>query len=180
MCELFSRELVNICAQLNIGLTPIGPKNENSFVNQTLGTVWGKIDSENLSCSFFKHKADELITKIQNTMHAKYVLLTDVHEIMDRVNSVAHVCPIFKCFRQPANSLMSRFNNNHSVLILLTPPPPSGERLGNLPNIICQIVLGLSIESRPRKSLYVLCFPSDATGSHFVIQTKQCERESAK
>ena len=167
--EGFTREMKDLCQEINIPLAENCPNAEKAFELVQRGVVLGVgFDSRDMTWFLLEKKANKVIERCLTAEGAKFMDLNQVQKLMGSINDLAQMCPVLKHHKRAGNSFMTTFGGDNNI------PKPVPVKLREELRIIAKVAetarTGLPIAEKPGKpGLEALSFFTDAAGASFTI-----------
>jgi hypothetical protein len=164
----FAEAYENICEEIGARLAPPCPNFEKTFSDAKKGTVLGIVfDTERLTWSISKEKADRVLRKIQGPLLGGVLTLLSTQKLLGTLNDVGQMCPFLNGFKQPLQEFLISFNGDEISQLAL--PDQARTDLRVWAAAVATAVWGLPIPHRPSNpSLHAITFVSDAAGAQFI------------
>ena len=116
--EAFSKEMRELCRDVNIPLADNCPLREKAFEMTTKGTVLGVgFDSLTMKWFYSEEKADRVKRRCLDARRSQHLDLKQVQKLMGSINDLAQMCPLIKFHKRSGNVLLTRFGGNENILL---------------------------------------------------------------
>ena len=168
--ERFSKEMRELCKDINIPLAENCPLGEKAFEVVTKGTVLGVgFDSMAMTWFLSKEKADKVKRRCLDAIRSQHVDLKQIQKLMGSINDLAQMVKLIKFQKKPGNVLLAKFGGNENILL------PVYQELKEDLLFIAKVAesskFGLPVaESVRMPTLAALTFYTDAAGASFSMR----------
>ena len=171
--ESFTKEMKNLCQEINIPLAENCPNGEKAFELVQKGTVLGVgFNSRDMKWFLAEDKANKVVRRCLNEIQAKVMDLNQVQKLMSSVNDIAQMCPMLKHHKRAGNCFMATFGGDPEILKPV--PAKMREDLAVIAKVAESSKEGLPIaEKFGKPGLNALCFFSDAAGAKFTVVNRK-------